>query len=371
MTPVRIAYIINSLEGGGAALPVPAVIRVMREAGAEVKLFALSRRNGRAAAALEAAGIVYEVCDAGKSDHLRASLWLWRQLKAYRPTLLWTSLTQATVIGQLLGAMMRVPVVSWQHNAFLKPANRALLAVTRRLTRLWVADSESVAELTRTRLGIDPARIIVWPLFHADPDAPVAKACGPDEIFRFGSLGRLHPNKGYDILVQALGRLAADAPELSQRFQVLIGGEGAEHDRLTALARDLGVTNLTLAGYQSDPRQFLAGVHAYLQPSRAEGLCIAAHEAMQAGLPTVVSTVGEMQYSVEDRKTGLVVPPGDVEALAGAIRSLAEDPARAHAMGLAARQHILTRFSVSRFNAAGRLIMDQVAGWRQSGERSA
>lgn len=363
MTPLRIAYVINSLEGGGAALPVPDVIKVMEAAGADVRLFALSRRDGRAAAALDAAGIRHAVSSAGKSEHLRAGYWLHRQLRAFQPTVIWTSLTQATVIGQMLGAWLNVPVVSWQHNAFLKPANRTLLRLMRRRTRLWIADSMSVADLTHVKLGIDRDDIMVWPLFHADPDAPSAGKCRDGQVFRFGSLGRLHPNKGYDVLVEALALNEDDAPHLSARYHVFIGGEGAERERLTTLAASLGVRNLTIAGYQELPRDFLASLHGYLQPSRAEGLCIAAHEAMQAGLPVVVSAVGEMQHSVKAGMTGLIVEPEDAAALARAIRTLVEDMPGAHAMGLAAREHLLRNYSTSRFVEAGRAIMQRVIAW--------
>lgn len=363
MKPVRIAYVINSLEGGGAALPVPAVVAVMRANGTEVRLFALSRRDGRAIPALEAAGIDYEVSDAGKADHLRAAAWLWRRLRAWRPTVIWTSLTQATLIGQLLGTAMRVPVVSWQHNAYLKPANRLLLRRLRRLARLWVTDSESVAQLTRTELGVDAADIMVWPLFRADPAAVVSRPWTPDEVFVLGSLGRLHPNKGYDILVRALGRIAAESPDLVRRFRVLIGGEGAEREALTRLTDELGVRNLVLSGYQSDPGAFLASLHAYIQPSRAEGLCIAAHEAMQAGLPVIVSSVGEMRHSAERFHAGDVVPPEDVGALAQAIRKLVENPQQAHATGLQGRRNLLDQFSARRFADAGSAIMGRVTAW--------
>lgn len=363
MTGPRIAYIINSLEGGGAALPVPDVIGTMIRSGAQVRLFALSRRDGRAAAALDAAGIDYHVSDAGKSEHLVAARWLRRELKAFAPTVIWTSLTQATIIGQVMGLLLRTPVVSWQHNAYLKPANRRLLALTRRLSRLWVADSRSVAALTSQQLDIDPADIMIWPLFHADPDAPAAMPQGQDSIFRIGSLGRLHPNKGYDILVEALARIAADMPEVAARFQILIGGEGAQRDRLTALSANLGVTNLRLAGYQSDSRTFLSSLDGYVQPSRAEGLCIAAHEAMQAGLPVIVSDVGEMPHSVVPGDTGLVVPSKDVQSLADAIVELVSDPVRARLMGAAARQRILSEFSASRFEAAGQAVMARIRQW--------
>ena len=153
---MRIAHVINSLDGYGAGAPIPAITNIMREAGAEVRLFALSRRDGKMAPVLEAANLSYETSNAGKTNHLQAADWLRQRLRVYRPTLLWTSLTQATVVGQLLSPALGTPVVSWQHNVFLKPANLAMLRLTQRQTDLWVADSHSVAEAhprTRGRSG--------------------------------------------------------------------------------------------------------------------------------------------------------------------------------------------------------------------------
>ena len=95
-------------------------------------MLALSRRDGRAAAALDAAGIDWRVAPAGKGQHLRAALWLLQQVRSHRPALIWTSLTQATLLGQLAGVLIKTPVVSWQHNAVLKPANLRLLRLMRR-----------------------------------------------------------------------------------------------------------------------------------------------------------------------------------------------------------------------------------------------
>jgi glycosyltransferase involved in cell wall biosynthesis len=352
MSSLRIAYVINSLEGGGAALPVPDVIAEMRKQGAQVRLFALSRRDGRAAAALDAAAIDYLVSPAGKADHIKAARWLWRELRAFQPMIIWTSLTQATVLGEIIGTLLRVPVVSWQHNAFLKPANERLLKWTGKLTKLWIADSASVARLTARRLNIDPASILVWPLFRADLDAPVAQACPPNARFRIGSLGRLHPNKGYDVLIDALAILETRHKKLSGRFEVVIGGAGDGHAQLATRASAKNISNLVFAGYQADPGQFLASLHGYVQPSRAEGLCIAAHEAMQAGLATIVSNVGEMAVTMRVGETGFVVPPQDTYALADAIAMLVSDFDRAHAMGRAARDHVLDLFSSERFSDA-------------------
>ena len=331
---------------------MPKVVRVLRSQGCVVRVLALSRRNGLAAAPFDAGGVDWRVSPASARQHLRAAAWLLGELAAFKPDLIWTSLTQATVLGQLAGAVLRRPVVSWQHNAFLKPANLALLKLLRPLAALWVADSESVAELTRERLGLPEAAVMVWPLFQAKV-APAAPAWKPGEVFRFGSLGRLHRNKGYDVLAQAVARLEAQRAPAWPPFVVEIAGEGAQRAALEAQIQQLGITSLRLAGFQRDAPAFLAGLHAYVQPSRAEGLCIAAHEAMLAGLPVVAARVGEMPRSIEAAQAGAVVAPGDADALAKAMGELLADPAAAHAAGRRGAAAVAERYSTERFETAG------------------
>lgn len=355
---MRIAYLINSLDGYGAGLPVPMVTGFMREAGHDVHLFALARRDGRMEPILESAGLPFDVYD---GNVLKSFRWLRKKLEAYQPTVIWTSLAHATLVGRLVGKRLGVPVVSWQHNVFLKRGNIVALRLTKNLTHLWVADSECVARVTRTRFGLKDEDVSVWPLFSADPAAPRARAADDGQVFRIGSLGRLNAHKGYDVLVRALAKIAQEAPDLTARFTVTIGGDGPARADLEALTRELGVTNLILAGYQERPKEFLATLHAYVQPSRVEGLCISAHEAMQAGLPTIVSNMGEMPLTVRDGITGFVVPVEAVDELAAAIVMLVADPERAALMGEAAHDHVNERFSPARFAAAGREILARAA----------
>jgi glycosyltransferase involved in cell wall biosynthesis len=354
---VRIAYVINSVEGGGAALPVPAVANVLRGHGAEVTVLALTRRDGRAIAPMQAAGLPVRVRPGGEKDHLAALAWLDREVAALAPDVIWTSLTRATLLGQLVGLRRGRPVVSWQHAAYLKPANKALLRATQPLSRLWIGDSHSVTALTAERLAVPPERLAAWPIFAADPEAPQAAPWRPGEPLRLGALGRLHPVKGYDVLVAALARLRAHGFQPTVPFEVRIAGDGAERAALEAAATAAGLGNLRFTGFEPDPRRFLAGLHLYLQPSRSEGLCIAVHEAMQAGLPTLVSAVGELPHSVRDGETGLVVPPADPEALAQALQWLLSHPERLASMGAAARRRVLERFGPTAFAAAGAAVV--------------
>jgi glycosyltransferase involved in cell wall biosynthesis len=84
----------------------------------------------------------------------------------------------------------------------------------------------------------------------------------------------------------------------------------------------------------------------YIQPSLNEGMGRALIEAMAAARPVVASRVGGIPAIVEDRRTGLLVPPGDPGALAAAIAEVIEHPEFGRALGLAARERIDERFSV-------------------------
>jgi glycosyltransferase involved in cell wall biosynthesis len=199
-----------------------------------------------------------------------------------------------------------------------------------------------------------------WPIFAADPAMPCAPPWRPGETIRVGSLGRLHPVKGYDVLIDALARLKAAGFAPLVPFEVVIAGDGIERNRLEALAKAAGVQNISFTGYVADPARFLASLHLYLQPSRSEGFCIAAHEAMTAGLPVIASAVGELPWTIKAGKTGFLVPPGHAEGLAAALRDLLMNPSQLAGMGEAARRDIMNRYSLEKFAANGKAIFDHI-----------
>lgn len=360
MIAPRIAYVINSVEGGGAALPVPAVAQVLRDAGADLRVFALARRDGRALPSMIAAGLDPLVRNGGEGDHLDAVRWLRRQVRAWGATHMWTSLSRATILGLALQRSLGLPVICWQHAAFLKPWNQRLLRLLQVRATLWVADSRSVAALTAARLGVPQDRLCTWPIYFADPDMPVAEPWRTGQPLRFGSLGRLHPVKGYDVLIAALARLRSQGFVSPVPLKIAIAGDGAEQARLESQAREAGIANVQFAGFVSRPREFLSGLHLYLQPSRSEGFCIAAHEALTAGLPVVASAVGELAHSIRPGRTGSLVPPGDIDALAQALANAMAAPSTLAGMGQAARTDMFERFSKEAFEQAGRAIWQRI-----------
>ncbi|NQE64333.1 glycosyltransferase [Caulobacter sp. RHG1] len=348
---MKICYVINSLDGGGGALPLPRILTLLRAAGHEVFVVSLMERDGLARPALEATGTPYAVIGGAKRSFVRTALRLNRIVKTMAPDLIWTSLSHATVTGQLVGRLQGIPVVSWLHNAWLKPANKVIMRATVALTRHWIADSETVAAFGKRVLGIGEAKISIWPIFQADPDWPVAKAAAEGK-FTIGSLGRLHPNKGYDVLIEALARLRETSPTLARTIQVLIAGDGPARADLQRRVAELKLTNVWFVGFTA-PGPFLALLNGYVQPSHHEGFGIAAHEAMCAGLPIIASPVGEMANSIRASGGGVLVDYGDVEELAVALESFATRPQWAFDCGQAGRAWVTARYSRSAFATNG------------------
>lgn len=358
---MRILYLINSVEGGGAELPVPRIARALSHHGANMRVFALTRRDGRALDAFKKAGLPCTVREGGRKDHAAAYRWVGEILRQERPDVLWTSLSRATILGQRAAARLRIPVVSWQHAAYLKPGSAFLLRYQQRMTSLWIADSERVSELTARRLRVEPNRLLTWPIFAADSCATWATPWDGHEPLRIGSLGRLHPIKGYDVLAEAISLLDRGGFRAPVEWVVTVAGDGPERERLLKIIDGASHARIHLAGYVSEPTSFLAGLHAYVQPSRSEGFCIAAHEAMQAGLPVLASAVGGLTHSVRVGRTGWLVAPGDASRLADGLAAMLSDPSRLALMGSAGRAFVFDEFGEERFNAMAGTIVARIA----------
>jgi glycosyltransferase involved in cell wall biosynthesis len=146
---------------------------------------------------------------------------------------------------------------------------------------------------------------------------------------------------------------------LPVKFEVLIAGEGPERETLTQDIVAHDCSEIKLIGYVANPKQFLAGLHLYLQPSNREGFCIAVHEAMQAGLPVIASDTGQIPYSVS-KNSGWIIPAGDPNTLADALIDALSKPEQLHAMGRHAREFIQPLYSEKMFEESGIRILDKL-----------
>jgi glycosyltransferase involved in cell wall biosynthesis len=132
------------------------------------------------------------------------------------------------------------------------------------------------------------------------------------------SVARLEAGKGLDVLLRA----AAHLPEAT----FAIAGDGPERVVLEALARALGVDErVRFLGFRNDVEALLAGCDVFVLPSLDEGFPLSVLEAMAACRPVVASDVGGVPEAITHDETGLLVPPGNPDALAAALARLLDD----------------------------------------------
>ncbi len=135
------------------------------------------------------------------------------------------------------------------------------------------------------------------------------------------SVGRLHPHKGYDVLVGAAARWHTRTPAPL----VAIAGTGPAHDRLTALIAATRAP-VVLLGHRADVADLLAAADLAVVTSVLEARQLFAQEALRAGVPLVATAVGGLPELVGD--AAVLVPPRNVDAVDAAVTALLGDPAR-------------------------------------------
>lgn len=156
-----------------------------------------------------------------------------------------------------------------------------------------------------------------------------------------GNAGRLEMQKGHEYLV----KMACVLRKKNVPFQIRIAGEGPFRKRLEQLIEENGLQNrVRLDGFVSDIKGFLEQLDIFVFPSESEGFGYAIAEAMAAGLPVVAFDTGSIPEVVASNKTGYLVPPGNVHALADKTLSLAQNPELRREMGAQGRLHVQTNF---------------------------
>jgi len=152
-------------------------------------------------------------------------------------------------------------------------------------------------------------------------------------------LGRLDERKGAARVIHAISRLPQRTRE---RVQLLMAGDGPV-DETCALAEQLGIAaQVEIRGWiaGAEKEAWMRRTDVFILPSRNEGLPMAMLEAMAWGKALIVSPVGGIPEFVTDGVEGFLVPPDDIDAIADAIRKLAENPERRVQMGMAARRRV-------------------------------
>ena len=200
----------------------------------------------------------------------------------------------------------------------------------------WLVLGAGLATEYAEALRLAPARVEV--LYNPVPALPTRATEGlaADGIVRAVALGRLGVRKGSYDLVAAV---AALPPDVRSRLHLTLAGDG-EVDEVRAAVAAAGVEEAVTVRGWVDPAgrdALLAASQVFALPSYDEGLPMALLEAMAAGLAPLTTPVGAIPDAITDGDDGLLVPPGDVPALATALTRLVEDPVLLSHLAVGAR----------------------------------
>lgn len=180
----------------------------------------------------------------------------------------------------------------------------------------------------KQRLGLDPERRLI------------------------GAVGRLSPEKGFDVLISAVKQLHDEGVNVD----LVILGEGDDRSRLESQVATLGLRNhVRLLGFQSDAHSYYEAFEVFALSSFREGLPNVVLEAMALETPVVSTAIAGVPKVIAHGQNGLLVPPGDAAALAEALRRVLIDDKLCHELAAKGRATIERRFCFQR-------RMEKVAG---------
>ena len=161
--------------------------------------------------------------------------------------------------------------------------------------------------------------------------------------FIMGAAGRLSPEKGFDVLIDAATLLVQEG---NSDFGVVLFGEGALRNELQRRIDVAGLSSrFIVAQFTAELDKYMPHFDAFVQSSRTEGLPNVLLEAAAAGVPIVATDVGGTAEVILDGETGLLVPPGDAASLAGGLRRMLCEPEFRSSVRQAGRRHVLNDFT--------------------------
>lgn len=358
--PVRVTYVIDKLHRAGAQVHLGQLAAGLDRRRVQAEVVCLLE-GGPVADELRARGIPVEILGLGvlyAPRGLAGVARLARRLRRSRPDVLHTYLVSSNIFGAVAGRLAGVPAVvtSRRDTGFSRNRRLELFEewLVNPLVDRVVAVSPAIADSTRRERGLRPERILTIEngvdLAALEPGLrrrdETRRSWGLSaEDAAVGVVGHLSPIKGHADFLHAAALVAA----AHRRVRFFVVGDGPLRSSLEALARDLGIADrVAFMGARDDVPRQLGMLDLVVVPSHAEGMSNALLEAMAMGRPVVATAVGGNVDVVRDGVTGLLVPPREPTALAGALAELLADPTVGAALGAAARCRVRQELSLDR-----------------------
>jgi glycosyltransferase involved in cell wall biosynthesis len=353
--PLKVLLVTNQLDVGGIETNI---VRLTAELGRRGHQVTVASRPGALSGRVHAAGgrtLDLEVRPSRPGAVARDARRLRRFLAAEEPDVVHVFSAGAAALMRLatLGTRRHPAVVSSIMGLRVRPDEQPwrvwlrAWATTFGVDRLIVTAPAIQAEVDR--LPVRSRRVVrgdVVGINLPDPPPPevrhrVRVELGTGERPVVLTIGRLDPSKSHELFIRAAARCRADATF------VVVGG-GTLQDQLEAEVASSGAgKRVLLLGERHDVTALLAATDVYVRPGIVEGFVgITVLEAQALSLPVVSFETEDVKLAIENGRSGVLVPAGDVDALADAVAALLEDPARAAEIGRLGHEKVRARYAL-------------------------
>ena len=353
---LRVAFVVGSLNRGGTEGQIIALASGLIVRGHQVTVICLNAAGDQASNA-RAAGI--RVIEVGFPGLRRSALLnpvplirqVWRIRRILReasPDIVHCFLYWGYLLGVPIARSAGVPVVVSSRRSLTAASGRLRLLspwerVCDRLADAVVCNSSAVMEDAIRHAGLQRRKAVVIRNGVSLPADIAAPAMRPQ---RAVIVANLIAYKGHDIALRAFAQVRSLSPKLDARLQ--LAGAGPEEEHLRDRARELGIdAHVDFLGSVTDVPALLADCSFVVLPSMSEGMPNAVLEGLASGRPVIASAIGGVP-EILGSGGGVLVPPGDPEALADAMRALLTDPALTARLGAEGRALVYERFGIDR-----------------------
>ena len=295
-------------------------------------------------------------------NDVRIYLKLWQLFHELKPDIVHTR-NLATLEAQLPALLAGVPCrIHGEHGRDISDLDgtnrkyRLLRRVFSPIVQRYIALSLDLERYLRFRVSIPVSKIShISNGVDTEKFRPVSqwgKELVPENFsvpgaFIIGTVGRMEPVKDQLNLVNAFIRLVNDCPQGSKYLRLIMIGDGMLREQALSLLESAGFGDIAwLPGECDTVPELLCAMDVFVLPSLAEGISNTILEAMATGLPVVATNVGGNSEILVDGITGFLVPRGNPDALAAAIRRYVDDPVLRRNHGASARRRCETEFSI-------------------------
>jgi len=350
----RVLMLVTLAEVGGAQMSVSHLLPALRR---DFDVTVAAHGSGLLRETAQEAGIPFVPL-----DHLRREIHPWHDLLALvelvrlcrrvRPDVVHVHSSKVGILGRIAAVLARVrirlyTVHGWSFAAYRGSARHLFLRaerLVRPITTAVICVSHASREQGIEARACDAERtVVIHNAVDTTPFLATTRTEGPPRII---SVARFAFPKDFAALVRALAMISAD-------YRATFVGDGPALSDIATVVEMQGLeAKVSLLGARDDVQELLASSDIFALSSRSEGHPVSLLEAMAAGLPVVATDVGGVGESVVDGETGLLVPAGNVTALAAALELLVEDAWLRRRLGTAGRARARELFDLSRFRSS-------------------